>query len=80
MKTSHPKTLRDKINEATRGLKCPIHQKQPVIAIELTEKATAKVECCCNSFKTDVTIIVERVLRAWNLHGEHLRARRNERG
>jgi hypothetical protein len=76
MKKTKPKTLQDKINEATHGIKCPVHMKEPKIKLN-SEQATAEIDCCCNSFKMDVNTIVERVLRAWNLHGEHLRARKN---
>jgi hypothetical protein len=75
MKKAAPKTLQEKIDEAVKGLKCPIHTKAPEITLK-NQPAEADIECCCNSFKTDITVIVGRVLRSWNLHGEHLRTRK----
>jgi hypothetical protein len=77
-KNSGPKSLQDKINEATKGIKCPIHAKAPVIKLN-SDKEEVELECCCASFKMDVKVITDRVLKAWKLHGEHLRARRDER-
>jgi len=76
MKPKKPKTLEDKIREATLGMKCPVHGKEPMITVNM-EEADVKIEGCCIFFKTDVKVAVDRVIRAWNLHGEHLRARRN---
>lgn len=73
-----PKSLNDKISEATKGIKCPVHAKEPKIIVDQI-KEEVSIEACCNSFKTDVNIVCDRVLRAWKLHGEHLRARKNER-
>ncbi len=72
------RSLKDKIIEATRGIKCPIHQKEAKISVN-SVKEEVELDCCCTSFKTDVKTITDRVLRAWKLHGEHLRARRDER-
>lgn len=75
MKPRKPKTLSDKINDATRGMRCPVHGKEPVITVNM-EEADVLIEGCCVFFKKDVKVIVDRVIRAWNLHGEHLRAQR----
>ncbi len=75
MKNIKAKTLQEKVDEAIKGLKCPIHSKAPKITLK-NQPAEADIECCCNSFKSDITTIVGRVLRTWNLHGEHLRARK----
>jgi hypothetical protein len=75
MKARKPKTLQDKIDEATRGMRCPVHGKEPVIKVNM-EEADVVIEGCCIFFKKDVKVVVDRVIRAWNLHGEHLRARR----
>jgi hypothetical protein len=72
------KSLQDKINEATKGLKCPIHTKLPQITANSTTQQI-EVICCCPSFKTDVEIITNKILRAWKLHGEHLRAKKDGR-
>ncbi|MBA3664091.1 MAG: hypothetical protein H0W61_07790 [Bacteroidetes bacterium] len=59
-------------------MRCPIHSKEPVITINMNE-ADVKIEGCCPSFKMDVKIVVDKVIRAWNLHGEHLQAKREGR-
>lgn len=76
MKPKKAKSLQDKISEATKGMRCPIHMKEPKITVDM-KQADVKIEGCCISFKTDVKVVVDRVIRAWNLHGEHLRARRD---
>ena len=76
MKPKKPRSLQDKINDATKGMRCPIHGKEPTITVNM-EDADVKIEGCCVSFKTDVKVVVDRVIRAWNLHGEHLQARRD---
>lgn len=75
MKTRKPKSLQDKINEATHSMRCPVHDKEPTIKVN-TEEMDVLIEGCCIFFKKDVKVVVDRVIRAWNLHGEHLRARR----
>ncbi len=72
------KSLQDKINEATKGIYCPIHNKLPKITINAVNEEVA-LESCCPSFKTDIKIITDKVLRAWKLHGEHLRAKKEGR-
>jgi hypothetical protein len=74
-KSKKSKTLEDKIREATKGMRCPVHGKEPNIIVNMQE-ADVKIEGCCTFFKTDVKVVVDKVIRAWNLHGEHLRARR----
>jgi hypothetical protein len=77
-KAKGAKSLEDKIREAVKGMKCPVHMKEPKITVN-QETETAELECCCPSFKGDVKVVVDKVIRAWKLHGEHLRARRDER-
>ncbi len=77
-KTSSSKTLQDKITESTKGITCPVHGKLPLIKVDKANERV-EVECCCNSFKTDIEVITNRVLAAWKLHGEHLRARKDGR-
>lgn len=77
MKTKGSKSLKDKITEATQGINCPIHRKEALITVD-TKEADVKIEGCCTSFKMDIKVIVDRVIRAWNLNGEHLRAKKNE--
>ncbi|MDX2172372.1 MAG: hypothetical protein SFY56_04585 [Bacteroidota bacterium] len=72
------KSLQDKISEATKGIKCPIHSKLPEIKVN-TEREEVAVICCCPSFKMDVEVVTNKVLRAWKLHGEHLRAKKEGR-
>jgi hypothetical protein len=78
MKKQRPKTFEDKIIEAVRGIKCPIHSKEPELIID-AERESATANCCCSFFKKDIEVVVGRVIRAWKLHGEHLKARRDER-
>ena len=75
-KAKGAKTLEDKIGEATKGMKCPVHGKEPKITVNQAAES-AELECCCASFKGDVKVVVDKVIRAWKLHGEHLRARRD---
>jgi hypothetical protein len=72
------KSLNDKIIEATKGIKCPIHAKLPEITVD-KHKEEIDLNCCCPSFKTDIKIITDKVLRAWKLHGEHLKAKKEGR-
>jgi len=72
------KSLQDKITEATKGIKCPIHSKLPEIKVN-SNTEEIDLNCCCPSFKTDIKIITDKVLRAWKLHGEHLRAKKEGR-
>ncbi len=77
MKNIKAKTLKEKVSEATIGIRCPIHLKEPKITLK-GEPVIAEIDCCCSSFKTDISVVVARVLRTWNLHGEHLRARKKD--
>lgn len=72
------KSLNDKVTEATKGIKCPIHNKLPEINVN-TDNEEIDLNCCCPSFKIDVKIITDKVLRVWKLHGEHLRAKKEGR-
>lgn len=72
------KSLQDKINEATKGIKCPIHDKLPKIDVDLKDEKIS-LNCCCQSFNTDIKILTDKVLRVWKLHGEHLRAKKEGR-
>ncbi len=75
MKSKGPRSLKDKINEATKGLKCPVHGKEASVIVDM-DKADVKIEGCCVFFKKDIKVEVDKVIRAWNLHGEHMRAKR----
>jgi len=63
---------------ATKGMKCPIHSKEAQISVDQL-KEEISIAACCTFFKNDVKVISDRVLKAWKLHGEHLRARRDGR-
>lgn len=76
MKANKPRTLQDKISAATKGLKCPVHDKEAKIIVDMKEM-DVKIEGCCIYFKKDISVIVDRVIAAWNLHGEHLRAKKD---
>lgn len=76
MKSKGPKSLQDKITEATKGMVCPVHGQAPNITVDM-KQADVKIEGCCIFFKKDVKVEVDKVIRAWNLHGEHLRAKRD---
>jgi hypothetical protein len=77
-KNKGARSLPDKVKEAIKGMRCPVHGKEPKITVNEAGESV-EMECCCNSFKTDVKVVTDKVIRAWKLHGEHLRARRDER-
>jgi hypothetical protein len=75
MKLKRPnKVLQEQIQQAVKGMLCPVHAKPAKITME-SENEEVQVESCCPFFKKDITIIGERMRKDFLYKAEKTRER-----
>ncbi len=75
MKLKRPnKQLQLQIQQAVKGLFCPVHNKASIITME-SENEEVVVEACCPFFKKDVFLIGERMRKDFIYRAEKTRER-----
>lgn len=75
MKLKRPnKALEQKIQQAVKGMICPVHNKPAKISMD-SETEEVQVEACCPFFKKDVMIVGERMRKDFLYRDEKTRER-----